>query len=169
MKSRPLQPSMNEYPMVEVGGPLFNSENGIRLERPTIEDTLMTVAFEWSKRGTCSRRRVGAVIADTRGVTISTGYNGALAGFPHCSPHNDYQPCEVSEHAERNAIYWAARRGVPIEGAILYCTDAPCVACARACIQSGIKKVIYSRPYREDQGLILLLAANIEVKQHGVQ
>jgi dCMP deaminase len=136
------------------------------MSRPTIEETLMRVAFTWSDRGTCSRRRVGAVIADDRGVILSTGYNGALSGFPHCAEHNDYQPCETSSHAERNAIYWCARRGVAIEGMNLYSTDAPCVACAKACIQSGIKKVVYARPYREDQGLVLLMAGKVEVMKY---
>lgn len=133
------------------------------MSRPSIEDTLMGVAHLYALRGTCSRRYVGAVIADNRGVISSTGYNGALSGFPHCAEHTDYQPCEISAHAERNAIDWSARRGVATEGLIMYTTDAPCVACSKSIIQSGIKKVVYDRPYREDQGLILLIAADVEV------
>lgn len=125
----------------------------------------MQIAFTVSKRGTCSRRQVGAVIADSRGVVLSTGYNGALSGLPHCDPHDDYQPCHVSEHGERNAIYWAARRGVALEGASLYTTDCPCYGCSRGIIQAGIKRLVYCRPYREEEGLLLLLAANVEVEQ----
>lgn len=138
---------------------------GSLMSRPSLDDVLMQEAWLWSKRGTCSRRNVGAVIATVNGVTVSTGYNGALAGMPHCAPHGDYQPCETSEHAERNAIYFAARRGVSIEGCILYTTDSPCVACARAVIQSGIVKLMYDRAYREDQGLVLLLAAGVMVER----
>jgi len=131
--------------------------------RPSIDETLMAEAWLWSRRGTCSRRRVGAVVATSQGVTISHGYNGALSGMPHCAPHDDHQPCDISEHAERNAFYFAARRGVSVEGCTLYSTDSPCVACARAAVQTGIVRVVYDRPYRDDQGLVLLLAAGLKV------
>jgi dCMP deaminase len=138
-----------------------------REHRPTIEDTLMRVAWAFSERGTCSRRQVGSVIADDRGVILSTGYNGALTGFPHCAEHYDYEPCETSSHSERNAIYWAARRGIALEGMQVYSTDSPCVACAKAMIQSGIVRLTYQRPYREDKGLLLLMAAKVEVVRYG--
>lgn len=131
--------------------------------RPTIDQTLMEIAWTMGKRGTCTRRQVGCVIADHRGVILSSGWNGALAGMDHCSPHDNYQSCDRSEHAERNAIYWAARRGVSIEGAIIHTTDSPCGGCARGIIQSGIQRVVYARPYRDDYGIMLLLANGVEV------
>lgn len=137
--------------------------------RPTIEQTLMQVAHLVALRGTCSRRQVGAVIADTRGVILSTGYNGALSGMQHCDHHDDYQPCDISEHAERNAIYWAARRGIAIEDTILFTTDSPCPGCARGIVQCGIVKVVYDRPYRENIGTLLLQAAGIEVVKYESQ
>lgn len=133
------------------------------MSRPTIDEILMAEAWLWSLRGTCSRREVGAVVATTRGVTVTHGYNGALAGMPHCAPHEDHQPCETSEHAERNAIYFAARRGVALEGCTLYSTDSPCVACARAVVQCGITRVVFERSYRDDRGLVLLMAADVAV------
>lgn len=133
--------------------------------RPTINEVLMLQAWSWSFRGTCSRRRVGVVIADERGYIRTNGYNGSLSGMPHCEPHSDHQPCDVSEHAERNAIYRAARKGISIEGCNVYSTDSPCVGCARGIVQSGITKVFYARPYREDRGLILLMAAGVEVER----
>ncbi len=125
----------------------------------------MEEAWLWSLRGTCSRRQVGAVIATPRGVTVSHGYNGALSGMPHCQPHEDYQPCDVSEHAERNAIYFAARKGVSVEGCWIFSTDSPCFGCARGIVQSGITRLIYSRNYREDQGILLLQAAGVGVER----
>src|SRR5688572_24369543 len=110
--------------------------------RPSIVDVLMRTAFVVSSRGTCSRRQVGAVIADERGTIASWAYNGALSGLPHCEPHNDYQPCETSEHAERNALFWCARTGRSTDGLRMFCTDAPCHACARAIIQCGLKSVV---------------------------
>lgn len=138
------------------------------LQRPSIHEILMRQAFLISERGTCSRRRVGAVIATDEGVSLSSGYNGALTGMPHCAPHDDYLPCERSEHAERNAIYWAARRGIATLNTILYCTDSPCIACSRAIVQAGIKRVYWARPYRDDAGVILLLAAGVEAEQYEV-
>lgn len=126
----------------------------------------MDVAYLYAQRGTCSRRQVGAVIADQKGTIHSVGYNGALSGLPHCAPHDDYNACSVSEHAERNAVFFAARRGVSTEGLYLYSTDSPCIACARACVQSGIVRVVYDRPYKDDQGLVLLMAAGVEVVKY---
>lgn len=135
--------------------------------RPTLDETLMEIAYVWSRRGTCSRRQVGCVISDSRGVILSSGYNGALSGFSHCGPHEDYQPCDVSSHAERNAIYWAARRGVALEGSQIHVTDACCPACSKGIVQSGITRVVYDRPYRENVGLLILQAAHIELVKFG--
>lgn len=133
--------------------------------RPTIDETLMDVAFVMSRRGTCSRRQVGAVIADSRGVILSSGWNGALPGMPHCDDHLDHHHCTRSSHSERNAIFWAARRGVPIEGATLHCTDSPCIDCAHAIVQSGIVRLVYAREYRDMSGLELLREAGVQVDQ----
>lgn len=121
------------------------------------DQELMALAWSVSERGTCSRRYVGVVIAGRQGELITTGANGALNGFLPCGPHDDYQPCDTGSHAERNAIYEAARWGYRLNGSIMYTTDSPCVACAKAIIQSGIIRVVYSRTYREDKGLFLLL------------
>jgi dCMP deaminase len=127
---------------------------------------LMRTAFTIAERGTCSRRQVGCVLADDRGTIVSWAYNGALTGFAHCEPHTDYQPCETSEHAERNAIYWCARNGIKTDRLNAYITDSPCHGCARALVQAGIKCVTYSRDYRMIQGLSLLGAAKIEIRQY---
>jgi dCMP deaminase len=126
----------------------------------------MRTAFVIADRGTCSRRQVGCVLADDRGTIVSWAYNGALAGFAHCEPHTDYQPCETSEHAERNAIYWCARNGIKTDGLNAWCTDSPCHGCARGLVQAGIKSVTYARVYRMTQGIDLLIAARIHVQPY---
>lgn len=129
---------------------------------------LMEIAHVVAKRGTCSRLQVGAVFSRD-GRIVSTGYNGAPAGLPHCNhgEHNldeiDANGCLIAEHAERNAIAWAARLGLALEGTELHVTHAPCLACARSVVNAGITKVSYDIPYRLTDGVDLLRLAGIEV------
>lgn len=135
------------------------------LERINREQMLLEVAQVVAKRGTCSRAQVGVVIA-RNGRIISTGYNGAPAGMPHCDHSNDppnIGGCEVVEHAERNAIAYSARYGVALDGAQMFCTHAPCLSCAKSIINAGIESVGYITPYRLTEGLDLLRAAKIRV------
>ena len=149
---------------------------------------LMEMAFTVAKRGTCARARVGAVLSRD-GRVISTGYNGAPSGITHCHHpthrvHDeividfagvkrrltkqvfvDDSPCKVSEHAERNAIAYAARYGVATDGAILHSTHEPCLDCARMIVNAGIFEVNYVKPYRVHDGLSLLVEAGIVVAQ----
>jgi len=100
----------------------------------------------WSKdRST----KVGCVIVGPSREIRSTGYNGFPRGVNDDVDERHARPLKYAycEHAERNAIYNAARVGIPLEGCTLYCaadklTGPPCVDCARACVQSGIKHVI---------------------------
>lgn len=137
------------------------------LERASRDDVLLEVAFAVAKRGTCSRAQVGAVISRD-GRIISTGYNGAPAGVPHCEhPHLMLESvsngCLIAGHAEENAIAYAARFGVALDGAELHCTHAPCYACSRMIVNAGIVKVTYTIPYRKTEGIELLTAAAIKV------
>lgn len=155
------------------------------MTRPSREQVLMETAFLWATRSTCSRLAVGAVI-HRDGRILVQGYNGAPAGLPHCdhrcncgyfqmhrdalgpaSGHTDdchSQPkfCRAV-HAEQNAIAWAARVGVRLEGSEMICTHQPCVACARSLINAGVEKVLFVEPYRLMDGLDLLHEAGIEV------
>lgn len=123
---------------------------GISLPRPNREMTFMMIAKVISLRGTCLRARVGAVLVKDKRV-ISMGYNGALPGEEHCDGESCMAdaPCNNTVHAEVNAIYYAARAGIPILGATLYATHSPCKRCTEAIIQAGIKEVVYLKEYRE--------------------
>jgi len=129
----------------------------------------MEMAFIVAGRGTCSRLQVGAIIARD-GRVISTGYNGVPAGLPHCihATYEIHDGCTQAEHAERNAIYYAARYGTALEGSEMYATHAPCETCARAIINAGIKRVYYKIPYRKTEGVELLERAGLEVFDYGL-
>jgi dCMP deaminase len=137
----------------------------------------MKMAEVIAERGTCDRKQVGAVIARD-GRIISVGYNGAPPGLPHCeenmhgwnfSKHPDLmveeQGCRNATHAEANALAFAARHGVPTDGADLFVTVAPCENCARLLIAAGVRRVWFKEAYRVSQGFDLLEAAGIKILQ----
>lgn len=151
--------------------------------RVTRDQMLMGVAQVVARRGTCSRLQVGAVISRD-GRIISTGYNGAPSGIPHCEHLNpdtltggeylnylnhvgkyakEEPGCQIAEHSERNAIAFAARYGLALEGSEIHCTHAPCLDCARSIINAGIKRVTYVVPYRLTAGVELLAQAGLDV------
>ena len=108
--------------------------------------TLAGHIAKWSKD---KSTQVGCVITTSDRRIISTGYNGIpryLSDSVELYPErHDREKDKYSfyEHAERNAIYNAAFLGVSLNGCVLYVTLAPCLDCARAIIQSGIKKVVW--------------------------
>lgn len=71
--------------------------------------------------------------------------------------------CTRSLHAETNAIAFAARAGVSVEGCTMYCSMSPCINCAKVIVNSGIKELKYLEDYRDSSGLDLLRKAGIEI------
>jgi len=126
--------------------------------RPTWDDYFMEVADAIAKRATCSRGRSGCVIARGRQILV-TGYVGSPPGFPHCDEvghqfkkvlHEDgsiTQHCVRTIHAEQNAICQAAKLGISLAGATLYCRMTPCRACAMLIIACGMVRVVCERKY----------------------
>jgi dCMP deaminase len=126
--------------------------------RPTWDAYFMEIAGTVSKRATCDRGRSGCVIARDKQILV-TGYVGSPRGLPHCDEvghlmkkvlHEDgrvSQHCMRTVHAEQNAICQAARLGISLEGATLYCRMTPCRTCAMLIINCGIKHVICERKY----------------------
>jgi dCMP deaminase len=99
----------------------------------------------WSKD---KSTKVAAIITDKENSIISTGYNGFPRGCDDSVEERYERPQKYlfTEHAERNAIYAAARNGVPLKGATIYLKWFPCADCARAIIQSGINTVVCNEP-----------------------
>lgn len=146
------------------------------MSRLSKDKYFMKMAHLVSQRATCIRRQVGAVLIRDS-MVISTGYNGAPKGLPHCIDHhcirnqNGVKSGERLElcratHAEANAIVQAASIGVSTKGAKLYCTLAPCPLCACLIINSGIEEVVYGKRFSKETGLIRLESAGIEVAQY---
>lgn len=108
---------------------------------------LMREAFKATTHSKCEGRIVGCVIADAEGTILAQGTNAVPHG---CSPFPERllspQKYAWVEHAERAAIYSAARSGVALDGATACSTLFPCVDCARALINSGISTVVSYSP-----------------------
>lgn len=131
--------------------------------RPSRDDTLMDVAHVFARRGTCSRLPVGACFS-RNGRVLITGYNGPPSGAPECA-HGDSEPCADAIHAEANAIAWAAREGIRLDGSELHVTHSPCPACARLIVQAGVWRVVYFEAYRLTEPVEYLREAGIDVAQ----
>lgn len=133
-----------------------------KYQRPSWDDYFMEVAHAVSKRATCDRGRSGCVIARNKQILV-TGYVGSPMGFAHCDDvgHHikkvTHENGEVSEHcvrtvhAEQNAICQAAKLGISIEGATIYCRMTPCRTCAMLLINCGITRVVCERRYQQAQ------------------
>ena len=121
----------------------------------------------WAENSYCKRRQVGALVVKDQ-MIISDGYNGTPSGFDNvCEENNVTLPYVL--HAEANAITKLARSSNNSDGATLYVTDAPCIECSKLIIQAGIKRVVYARNYRLDDGIRLLKQANIEVEYKNIE
>ena len=122
----------------------------------------LRMAQIWAENSYCKRRQVGALVVKDQ-MIISDGFNGTTSGFENvCEENNVTLPYVL--HAEANAITKLARSSNNSDGATLYVTDAPCIECSKLIIQAGIKRVVYARAYRLDDGLKLLRQAKIDVE-----
>lgn len=134
------------------------------MNRITRDEMVMAMAVIAGMRSTCQRKQVGAVIARD-GRVLSIGYAGAPSGFEHCSAAvcDLSKPCDRTVHAEANAVAFAAKEGIPINGSTIYITCSPCINCAKLIINSGIKRVRYLEEYRDTTPLELLVNAHIGI------
>lgn len=143
--------------------------------RPEWNEYFMDIARLVSRRSTCIRRRVGAVIVKEKRV-LATGYNGAPTGLVHCgeigclreqtgTPSGQRHELCRGLHAEQNAIIQAAYHGTSIAGATLFCTTLPCSICFKMLINAGIREVIYAEGYPDELSQRLLQEAEIAISQ----
>jgi len=144
------------------------------MKRPSWDEYFMTIAADVARRSTCLRRQVGAILVVDRRL-LSTGYNGAPTGVPHCSesgclrqqmavPSGERHELCRGLHAEQNAIIQAAKHGVRIDGATLYTTHHPCSMCAKMAINAGIKRIVCQQDYPDDLGKTMLRDGGVRLE-----
>lgn len=146
-----------------------------KLLRPSWEEYFMDITHLVSKRSTCLRRQVGAIIVKDKKI-LTTGYNGAPSKLRHCLdigclrekmgiPSGERHELCRGLHAEQNAIIQAAYHGVEIKGATLYCTNHPCIICSKMIINAGIKRIVYENGYADELAKKMLNESGIKVEK----
>lgn len=145
------------------------------VSRPPWDDYFLGVAELISRRSTCLRRKVGAIIVKERRI-LSTGYNGAPAGLPHCSqvgclrrkkriPAGERHELCRGLHAEQNAIIQAALYGVSIKDATIYATHHPCSVCTKMIINASLKRIVIGKGYPDKMASQMLKESRIRLRR----
>ena len=138
----------------------MGSEMCIR-DRAKYDKAYLKMALEWGELSYCERRKVGALIVKDK-MIISDGYNGTPTGFENiCEDDEGYTKWYVL-HAEANAIAKVSSSTQSTNGATLYITLSPCKECSKLIFQSGIKRVVYNKKYKDTSGLEFLEKAGVE-------
>ncbi|MEW6720289.1 MAG: cytidine/deoxycytidylate deaminase family protein [Thermodesulfobacteriota bacterium] len=145
--------------------------------RPDWDTYFMDMARLASRRSSCIRRAVGAVLVKDRRM-LATGYNGVPSGMVHCEqagclrdrmnvPSGERHELCRGLHAEQNAIIQAAFHGVSIRDADLYCTNLPCIICAKMLINAGVRRIVYLEGYRDALAMEMLAEVGMELHKMG--
>ncbi|NLL94309.1 MAG: cytidine deaminase [Thermoplasmatales archaeon] len=146
------------------------------MARPDNDKYFMDMAELVSKRSTCVRRQVGAVIVKDKRV-LTTGYNGSPRGTMHCEekgcireqmniPSGTRHELCRGVHAEQNAVIQAAYFGVSIKDGTIYTTTYPCSMCAKIIINAGIVEVVYRDGYVDDLSKMLFKETDMLVREY---
>ena len=144
-------------------------------KRPTWDEYFLGIADLISKRSTCLRRSVGAVLVKDKRI-LATGYNGAPSKITHCEvtgcireklkvPSGQRHELCRGLHGEQNAFLQAALHGTSLKGASLYSTTQPCIICAKMIINAGIKEIIIKGDYPDKMSKELLREAKIRIRR----
>ncbi len=141
--------------------------------RPGWDEYFMDIVQLVAKRSTCLRRSVGAALVRDKRI-LATGYNGAPSGLRHCLdvgclrdklriPSGERHELCRGLHAEQNAIIQAALHGVSVKGATLYCTNQPCIICAKMVINAGITVIVVKDGYADKLAEEMLEEAGVKL------
>ena len=126
------------------------------MEKIVWDDYFMSMVYLVASRSTDESTHIGAVVVGQNNEIRSTGYNGlprnVSASIDHRHEQQNGEKYLWYDHAERNAIFNAARVGIPLQGTVMYTNLFPCAECARAIVQSGIVRLkTYSPPENDKQ------------------
>lgn len=136
---------------------MYTSKKQLELDKRYLQ-----MAEIWSKNSYCKRRQVGAILVKGK-MIISDGYNGTPEGFENICEDENNRTKPYVLHAEANAITKVAKSNNSSEGSTLYVTSSPCMECAKLIIQAGIRRVVYSDHYTNNEGIELLLKAGVKI------
>jgi dCMP deaminase len=132
------------------------------MTRPSTAEIMLRFAELLSERSTCARLSVGAVVTDYSMLyVLGIGYNGNAKGLPNGCDSTTPGACGCL-HAEINALL-KAPGAEPAK--ILFTSHAPCLACAKAILNSNVVKVVFRTHYRQLAGAELLRTAGIVVER----
>ncbi len=145
-----------------------------RNSRPNWDEYFLSIAKLVSKRSTCLRRKVGALLVKDKRI-LATGYNGAPSGIKHCEergclreklkvPSGERHELCYGLHAEQNAFLQAALHGISVEGAKIYATTQPCIICAKMFINAGVKEIVIAGRYPDKMARDFLKEAHIKIR-----
>lgn len=145
-------------------------------ERINIHDYFLKIAEDVSERSTCIRHKIGCIFV-LNGQILSTGYNGAAKGLPHCIDigcirnelninSGEHQEICAAIHAEQNAIINAAKHGISIKNAICYCNFKPCTTCMKMLINVEIKEIHYKNDYVNNDMDKYIKSSGIKIIKH---
>src|SRR3989344_2373348 len=151
-------------------------KKGAKQKRSSWDEYFLKMVDIVGSRGTCDRGRSGAILVKEKRI-LATGYVGSPVGITHCDEvgHDMHtltredgtvsRHCLRTAHAELNAIANAARLGVAIEDATLYCKMVPCYTCAKTIINAGVKRVVALKDYHAtSQSKIIFKKAKIKLE-----
>jgi dCMP deaminase len=149
------------------------------MSRPSWDEYFMRITREVAGRSTCLRRHVGAVLVQDRRL-LATGYNGPPRGLPHCEevgclraqqgvPSGERHELCRGLHAEMNVLIQAALYGIPVRGATLYATNAPCSLCAKMLINAQVERVVAAEDYPDPLAKAMLHEAGVKVEFLAIQ
>ena len=131
------------------------------MHSPSFDEIYMGLAKNLANKSHCVKIKVGAHNCDQE--------------WPETGcPRDSKGSCSLALHAEQNAILYASKNGVPMDGSTLYVTLSPCLACARIIYTMGIKKVLYLESYasykgiKSDEGVDFLKRFGVEVMHYSL-
>jgi dCMP deaminase len=153
----------------------MKNKKTLKHARPSWDEYFLEVACLVSRRSTCLRRSVGAVLVRDKKI-LATGYNGAPSGVKHCIdigcireklniPSGQRHELCRGLHAEQNVLLQAALHGSSTKGSVLYVTNQPCMICAKMLINAGINEIVIREGYPDETAGKFLKEAKIKVRR----